>query len=61
MTSLVHALASVDPDGGLTATALGDLKTFVTGTLGIALFGLVVAGTGIFMGIRWLKKGVHQS
>lgn len=54
-------LASTDPDGGLTATALGSLKTFITGTLGIALFALVVAGVGIAMGVRWLKKGAHQS
>jgi hypothetical protein len=57
----MHYLAYVDPDGGLTATALGDLKTFITGTLGIALFALVVAGVGIAMGVRWLKKGAHQS
>jgi len=53
--------ASTDPDGGLTATSLGTLKTFITGTLGIALFALVVAGVAIAMGVRWLKKGAHQS
>lgn len=58
---MIHALVGLDPDGGLTATALGDLKTFITGTLGIALFALVVAGVGIAMGVRWLKKGAHQS
>jgi len=60
-TSLAALLASTDPDGGLTASALGDLKTFITGTLGIALFALVVAGVAIAMGVRWLKKGAHQS
>ncbi len=33
------------------------LKGLVTGTLALALFGIVVAVLGILMGVRWLRKG----
>jgi hypothetical protein len=33
------------------------LKGLVTGTLAIALFGIVVAVLGIVMGVKWLRKG----
>ncbi len=44
-----------------TVTAINDgfsgLKGLVTGTLAIALFGIVVAVLGIVMGVKWLRKG----
>lgn len=49
-------LAVVDPDGGATVQAIDALKAFVTGSLAGAFFALVVAGLGIAMGVKWLKK-----
>jgi hypothetical protein len=60
MTSLASALSTVDPDGGLAASALGALLTFVTSTLGISLFSLVVATVALHMGLRWLRTKVNE-
>ncbi len=44
-----------------TVTAINDgfagLKGLVTGTLALALFGIVVAIPGIVMGVQWLRQG----
>lgn len=53
--------ATSDPDGGASTLAIDQLKTFMTGTLAIAFFALVVAGLGIAMGVKWLKKAQRQS
>lgn len=51
------------PTGAETSITSGfaQLQSLVTGTLGIALFAIVVAGLGIAMGIRWLRKGAHSA
>ncbi len=42
--------------GAITA-GFGELQTLVTGTLAVALFGIVVTILGIVMGVKWLRKG----
>lgn len=55
------ATATGDPDGGASTLAIEQLKTFLTGTLAIAFFALVVAGIGIAMGVKWLRKAQSAS
>ncbi len=56
--TVAPANAAVDP-GTVTAITSGftDLTGLVTGTLAVALFGIVVAIVAITMGVRWLRKG----
>lgn len=36
---------------------IGDITGFVTGTAAPAIFGLVLLGIGIALGIKYLRKG----
>jgi hypothetical protein len=59
------ASASTAPAPTGAETAINDgfaqLQGLVTGTLGIALFGIVIAILAITMGVKWLAKGASKN
>lgn len=52
-------LAALDPDGGASVAAIDRLKDFLTGTLAISFFALVVGAVGISFGYRWMIKATR--
>lgn len=40
-----------------TTGAMTDLGTFLTGTVALAVMGLVVIGIGITFAVKWTKRG----
>ncbi len=55
------AQTATDPTGGSFTTGIGDIKTFLTGTVAPALFGLAVVALGIAVGLRVLAKARNHA
>ena len=50
-----------DIDGGATADNLAKVQTFITSTVAPALFLVVLAGVGIALGVKWVRKGAKSA
>lgn len=52
--------ATPDVSGAL-QDGFGQMTTLITGTLVPLLFGIVILGLGITLGIKWLRKGAKSA
>ncbi|QIK83532.1 hypothetical protein [Sanguibacter sp. HDW7] len=61
MNAALFAAEDTSGIGAIITTQFGELQSTVTGVLVPALFGLVILGAVIGLGIKYLRKGASKA